>query len=855
MILCPLTALASNPALPEYFVRGIVRDSVTHEALPMVSVAITGKTVGTLTDEKGIFEMTVPNGTKSLTITTQGYGRKVLPIYKNRVNLYEVKLAPEAETLGEVIIKKKKYSKKNNPAVDLMERIRATQDVNDPRRNPYYNYEKYERITLGLNNFTEQSQNNLLFKKMPFMSEHVDTSDVSGKPILTLSVKESSSEVHHRNDPNTTREIVHGVKSEGIDEFTDQDNMRTLTQQMFREIDLYDKDINLLNNRFVSPLSPLAADFYKFFITDSLEIDGEKAIQLSFYPHNKSAFGFVGQMYVVPSDTSMFIRRVTMRVPHEINLNFIQNMYVDQEFVRAADGSRLKVKDDLVLEIQMMPGTPGMYARRNVAYTGHSFDRPANEAEVFAGLGEERLVEGARERDDTFWQNARLIEMPAGEAKVHTLLTRLRSMPFYYYTERTLKILVGGYVQTGGKKSKFDIGPVNSFISGNTLEGLRLGVGGMTTANLSKHFFTRFNVARGFRDHKWKYGLELEYSFNKKRYHSREFPMHAIRINSSYDKDQLGQNYMFTNPDNFVLSWKRMKDDRVTYRLKNTLTYLLELENHFSVTATVGQERQYSSRLIKFNITDIHDPLDYANERPIQHFDVAYGEIELRYAPHETVYQGKTLRITIDQDHPIITLRHRYGPGHGALGNDWGVNRTEASYAQRLWFSAWGYMDVLVKGGHIWSKHTPFTQMFTPNANLSYTVQPESFALMNAMEFVTDSYCQLDLTYWANGAILNYIPFIKKAKLREAFAFRSFWGVLSKRNDPRYNGGMLAFPNDGRGGVGLTDVSKTPYMEVSVGVDNIFKCLRLDYVWRISHRHPGYKIDRAGLRVAFHMTF
>ena len=853
-MLSTLHAQAAEPALPEYFVRGIVRDSVTNEVLPMVSVAITGKTVGTLTDEKGIFEMTVPNATRSLTVTTQGYGRKVVPIYKNRLNLYEVRLSPEAETLGEVVIKKKKYSKKNNPAVDLMQRIRATQDVNDPRRNPYYNFEKYERITLGLNNFTEKSQNNLLFKKMPFLSEHVDTSDVSGKPILTLSVKESSSEVHYRNNPNTTREIIHGVKSEGLDEFTDQDNMRALVQQMFREIDLYDKDINLLNNRFVSPLSPLAADFYKFFITDSLEIDGEKAIQLSFYPHNKSAFGFVGQMYVVPSDTAMFIRRVTMRVPHEINLNFIQNMYVDQEFVRAADGSRLKVKDDLVMEIQMVPGMPGMYARRNVAYAGHSFEAPEDIEGVFGGLGEEVMTEGARERDDAFWQDARLIEMPHGESNVPKLLSKLRSMPFYYYTEKTLKILVGGYVLTG-KKSKFDIGPVNSFISGNTLEGLRLGVGGMTTANLSKHFFTRFNVARGFRDHKWKYGLELEYSFNAKRYHSREFPMHAIRINSSYDKDQLGQEYLFTNPDNFVLSLKRMEDDRVTYRLINKLSYLLELENHFSFTATVAQERQYSSRLLKFGVTDDKDPLLGDRERPLAHFDVAYGEVEFRYAPHETFYQGKSLRITLDQDHPIITLRHRYGPGHGVFGNTWGVNRTDASYSQRIWFSAWGYMDVLVKGGHVWSRHTPFTQMFIPNANLSYTVQPESFTLMNAMEFVTDSYCSFDLTYWANGAILNYIPLVKKAKLREVFSFRSFWGVLSKRNDPRYNGGMLAFPRDGRGGVGITDASRVPYMEVGVGLDNIFKCLRLDYVWRISHRHPGYKIDREGLRVAFHMTF
>ena len=858
-LLLALTAvLASHAApvvAPEYFVRGIVRDSLTNEPLPMVSVSIGGSTVGTLTDSKGIFEMTLPaKSAVNLVITTQGYARKVVPVRKNRVNVYEVRLRPEAQTLGEVVIKKKKYSKKNNPAVDLMQRIRATQAVNDPQRNPYFNYDKYERITLGLNNFTDKSANNSLFKRFPFLLEHVDTSEVSGKPILNLSVKENSSQVHFRNKPRSTREVITGIKRNGIDEITDQESMRIFLQDVLREIDLYDRDITLLQNRFVSPLSPLAADFYKFYITDSVLIDGEKAIQLSFYPHNKSAFGFVGQMYVVPSDTAMFIRRVTMRVPNEINLNFIDNMYIDQEFKRAPDGSRLKVHDDMTLEISVIPGMQGMYVRRNVGYTNHNFNAPADEVEIFKSLAEQRVLPDAERRDEVFWQGVRLFELPPSERKIDVLLRRLRKVPLYYWGEKAIKLLVGGYVQTNGSKSKFDVGPLNTFISGNTLEGLRLRLGGMTTANLSKRWFTRFYGAYGFRDHKWKYGVELEYSFRDKKYHSREFPVHSLRLNSEYNTDQIGQDYKFTNADNFVLSIKRMDNDRVSYHLLNSLTYTLELDNHFSVEARVTQERQYSSRLLHFALSGATDPADPEAERRFGHFDENWAELTLRYAPGEKFFQTKSYRIPINQDAPVITLSHRFAP-KDALGNRWGVNRTEASIAKRFWFSAWGYLDILVMGGHVWSSHTPFTQMFIPNANLSYTVQPESFALMNAMEFVTDSYCSTDITYWANGAILNYIPYIKKLKLREVFSVRTFWGKLSRRNDPRYNGNMLAFPHDGRGGVGVTDVSRTPYIEVGAGLDNIFKCLRVDWVWRVTHRHPGYKIDRGGPRIAFHMTF
>ncbi|MDO5395480.1 MAG: DUF5686 family protein [Bacteroidales bacterium] len=836
----------------KYFISGIVRDSVDNEPVPMASVSIDGSAAGTLSDIRGVFEMTVPDGTRCLIVNSQGYRRKVVPIRKNRVNVYEIKLAPQAETLGEVVIRKKKYSKKNNPAVDLMERIRATQKVNDPRRNPYYNYDKYERITIGLNNITPNSKGkeNAIMKRFPFLWEHVDTSEISGKPILPLSVKETSSQIHCRRSPESQREVITGLKSEGVDEITDQESVRAFLQDVLREIDLYDKDINILQNRFVSPLSPIAADFYKFYITDSMEIDGEKALQLSFYPHNRSVFGFVGQMYVVPSDTAMFIRRVTMRVDPEINLNFIESMYIDQEYERGPDGSRLKTRDDLTMEISVVPGLQGMYARRNVAYDNHNFDRPDDEKDIFGKMAETSIQPQARLRDEEFWRSVRLFELPPAESRISDMLTRLRSNKLYFYGEKFIKLMASGYVATG-HDTKFDIGPLNTFVSGNSLEGFRMRLGGMTTGNLSRHWFTRFYVAHGFRDHKWKYGFELEYSFNEKRFHSREFPVHSVRLNSSYDIDQIGQNYLFTNQDNFVLAWKRMEDNRVSYSRLNKLTYTLELENHFSVIAAVANDCQFSSRLLQFAVTDGSASSGIMTQKNIYSFNETWGELTLRYAPGEKFYQTRSHRLPINLDAPVMTLTHRVAPG-GAFGNRWHVQRTEASIMKRFWFSAWGYLDVMAKGGHVWSSRTPYTQMFIPNANLSYTVQPESFSLMNAMEFVADSYVQTDLTYWANGAILNYIPYVRKLKLREVFSLRTFWGKLSERNNPRLNGDMLAFPGQD---VAVTDVSRTPYAEVGVGLDNILKCLRVDYVWRITHRHPGYKIDRSGVRIAFHVTF
>jgi hypothetical protein len=834
----------ARAATKDYFVRGIVRDAISYEPIAYATVAITGQSVGTVSDATGIFELTIPESTSSLTVTCQGYLKKSVDIHKNRVNLYEILLQPQAQTLKEVVIKKKKYSKKNNPAVDLMQRIRKTAQYTDPKRNPYFNYKKYERITMGINNFTDKMQHNLIFRSFDFLKENVDTSEISGKPVLMLSIKETSADVHWRLSSKSQREVVTGIQSSGIDEIADQSSVRDFLQDVLREVDLYDKDINILQNRFVSPLSPIAADFYKFFITDTVDIEGERCVALSFYPHNKAVFGFVGQMYVVPGDSTTFIKRVSMHVPAEINLNFIQSLYINQEFTRAADNSRLKTKDDMILEVQAVPGTPGLYVRRNVGYADYDFAAPADEQEIYSGLAKRSIHKEAENRDEVFWNGVRLFKLPESERKIGLTMQRLRSTPVFYWGEKAIKLLSFGYIYTGDP-SKFDIGQIKTFLSHSSLQGTRLRLGGMTTAALSKHFFSRVYGAYGCGDHRWKYGLELEYSFNEKKLHSREFPVHSIRLNSSYDVDQLGQHYAFSSADNFFLSLTRMSAaNRSSYNLSNSLLYTLELENNLSFKASINSERQYGSPLMQLQLSDeAHTHLRY--------FDETWLDLEIRFAPGEKFYQTRSHRFPINQDAPIITLSHRLAT-KGLPLTHWNVSRTELRLQKRFWFSAWGYSDVIVKGGHVWSKYTPYTQVFIPNANLSYTIQDESFALMNPAEFITDSYAQADITYWANGAFLNYVPLLKKLKLREVFNYKMYWGKLSAKNDPRCNRDMLAFPDEA---VAEENISHTPYMEASVGIDNILRCIRLDYVWRLTHLNPSYPIDRRGLRIAFHVTF
>ena len=833
-LLTPILAMGQP-----WTIKGTVINAENNEKVPYAAIFVVGTKTGYMANENGEFEIKHNKRTAKIKISSIGYENKEVNISLPIDSILKITLNPQENLLEEVIVTKKreKYSKKNNPAVTFVNKIRSLKEENDPHRNEFYNYDKYEKITLGLNNFAEQTKDKGILAQFKFLNEYIDTSEVSGKPILNVSVKEKASQIIYRKNPKAEKEYVTGIKRNGIDDITDQESMQVFLEDIFREIDLYENDINILQNRFVSPLSKIAPDFYKFYLTDTTMIDGQRCIQLAFAPHNSATFGFVGYVYVPEGDSTMFIKKVSMKIPSSINLNFIDHMFINQEFIKAEDGSRLKIKDDMVMEISVLPGAQGLYARRNTSYSNHNFT-PSQHQHLFDDDRKSIIADDAYIQDDTYWNGIRTSPITKNEEKVGSLLSQLRDVPLYYWTEKILRILVSGYIHTA-PESKIDIGPMNTLISNNDVEGWRFRVGGITTANLNKRLFARGFIAYGTKDKKIKYSGELEYSFIDKKYHSREFPVQSLRLTHLYDVDQLGQQYAFTNKDNIFLSLKRHEDNLMTYHRYTNLEYILELHNNFSLVAGLSHDRQEATKYVPF--------VDGYNNT-YNHYNQSSLKIKLRYAPGEKFYQSKTHRYPINLDAPIFELTHTYSPKN-FLGSMFEINKTEFSAQKRFWFSAFGFADCILKGGHVWSK-APYPNLLLANANLSYTIQPESFALMNPLEFINDSYVSWDVTYWANGALLNYIPLLKKLKLREAFSFRGLYGHLSDKNDPTKSLELFKFPDTAQ----PFKMTSTPYMEVGVGVDNLFKILRVDYVWRLTYRNNP-NIDKSGIRIALHITF
>lgn len=840
IITCTFGSSAQGRTYAKTIIEGNVTDSVSGEPLSYVNIYLKGSDRGVLTKDDGSFVIETSVNFICLQVASLGYNTKEVYVTKGKKNKVNIKLSASSTMLQEVVVKPKKdkYSKKNNPAVIFMERIRNSMERYDPHNHDFYSYDKYEKMVFALNDFSPEQKKNWLTGKFNFIFEFLDTSDISGKPILTVSVKEKVAKHIYRKSPNAEKEIINGIKRAGVDEVFDEESIQRFMEDVFREIDIFQNDVTIMQNRFVSPLSNIASNYYKFYLNDTIPIDGEKCVELSFVPHNNESFGFTGRLYVPVADSTMFIKKVVLNVPKAINLNYVENIYVVQNFIKSEDGTRLKTSDDMTVEFEIIPGTQGLYARRQTGYRNFSFDEQKEYSQYYNKEGKTFVSDIAMLQPDQYWRDNRQIPIKDNEEAMKKLLAKLREVPIFYWTEKVVTILVSGYIKTG-KDSKFDIGPMNTAISANTAEGVRFRAGGMTTANLSKHWFARGYVAYGTSDKKFKYGGELEYSFNEKKYHSREFPIHSIKAEHQYDLDQLGQHYMFTNKDNIFLSLKRKSDTKVTYRRLSKLNYKMERAGGFSFDLGFRHEIQEGTRWLPFE--NGYGDVD-------KNYSQSAFTLTLRYAPGETFYQTKSDRIPINMDAPVFQLTHEYGP-KGMLGSKFTMNKTEFSVQKRFWFSAFGYTDIILKAGKIWSQ-VQYPALMWPNANLSYTIQPESYTLMNAMEFANDQYLSWDVTYWANGALFNRIPLIKYLRLREVVSFRGLYGKLSDKNNPELNNNLYRFPFDSF----AQPMKKQPYMEFGIGIDNILTILRIDYVWRLTYRDTP-NVDKSGLRIQLHFTF
>ena len=832
-------------------IQGVVTDSLTNDPIPYLSVFYEGKGVGSITDNDGNYKVETRKGWNKLTFSAVGYVTKVVNIIPGVTKNLNVRMRPDDIMLDEVVVKPKreKYSRKNNPAVELMKKVIAHKKNNKLSENDYYQYNKYQKITMSLNDVTPEMLEKGMYKKMPFLKDQIELCEETNKFILPISVDETASQKIYRKHPKSEKTIIKGMSSTGVNElFATGDMLSTVLKDVFTDVNIYDNDIRLLQYPFISPISSSdAISFYKFYIMDTTFVDKDKCFHLTFVPNNSQDFGFTGHLYVL-ADSSYTVKKCTMNLPKKSGVNFVDNMDIIQEFEQLPNGEWVLKTDDMIVEMTLMKIMQGFQIRRTTRYSDYAFDELPQQ--LFKRKGAEIKEADAMMRGDDFWNQYRPVPLTQTESSMDMLVKRLEQMPGFKYVIFVLKAFIENFVETGTKEhpSKVDIGPVNTMISNNYIDGLRLRMSAQTTANLNPHLFLKGYYAYGFKDHRSKYMGEVEYSFNKKEYLPREFPKNSITFSYQYDVMSPTDKFLKTDKDNVFVSFKTSTVDQMSYVRNIALKYENETQFGLKTTVEVKHSTDEPTGGLAYITNDDQKTL-------VPEIQTMEASLAFRYAPGETFVNTKQRRIPVSFDAPVFTLSHTAG-FKGVLGGEYNYNLTEIGLYKRFWFSSWGKIDMFVKGGAQWNK-VPFPLLIMPAANLSYILQRETFNLINNMEFLNDRYASLDVSWDLNGKIFNRIPLLKKLKWREAIGFKMLYGHLTDKNNPMKHPGnseLFLFPTrDGRPTSFVMD-PKTPYMECSVGIHNIFKILHIDYVRRLNYLdHPD--ANKWGVRFMVMMTF
>jgi len=818
--------------------KGIVSDKETNEPLLYASIYLTEYGYGTSTDDKGEFSLTIKNfasNKNKLSISSVGYKTELFFLSTSKKEI-DIKLVPQTQNLEEVVVTKQKYRNKNNPAVDLIRKVIENKAYNRTEALEYYENEKYEKVQFAKNDITPDFQKKKVFKHFQFMFENIDSLKNKGTKILPMYLKEDISNYYYQRTPRKVKEVVTAHKAvtfPGFDNKGIQDNIKYL----YQDIDIYDNNILFLSNHFLSPIADLATTFYMYDIVDTIQIENSNYIKLFFGPRNKQDILFQGYLYIT-LDGSYAVKKIELSLNKDINLNWINDVKVIQEFDKAKNNSLMLSSEQISINFGLSKKNSGLFGQKIVRYSNYKFD-PARDENIFKGQSLQ-MNDSANARSNEYWEVHRPERLSRSEAGTYTAMDSLLNLQVIKRAINIAGVVLFGYRDFG----KFEIGPINTFYMYNPIEGVRLRFGGRTTDKLSKKINLESYIAYGFTDKLPKYYVGANWSFTKRNF--MEFPVKSLKMSLQNETQLPGQQMQFLMEDNFLLSIKRGVNDKIFYNKTFKIEHLNEFQNHFSYTLGYKYTNQAPGGNLYFNYTDY---LSHQND--VSNLNISEFYLNLRYAPHESFYQGKTYRVPITSKYPIFELR--FTSGNTLWKNDYNYQNLRFSIRKRFYVSVFGYSDVVWEAGKIFGK-VPYPLLNLPQANQTYSYQIESYNMMNFLEFATDQYTSLLIDHNFNGFFFNKIPLMRHLNLREIVTFKALYGNVTSQNNPAEQSDLFRLPIATDGTPITYTLGKTPYIEGSIGVGNIFKLFRVDLVRRFTYlNNPN--VSEYGIRMRFRFDF
>lgn len=797
-------------------VSGVLKDS-SEEPVPFANVFFKNSQKGTISDENGHFYLESNESHEYLVISFLGYTTKEIQLTRRNTFDLVITLDEDTESLDEVVLYSGKTSKKDNPAIDILRKIWEHRRQNGLKKFNQYQYDKYEKLEFDINTIDSALMKSRLFKGMEFVFDHMDTSHVTGKTYLPIFINESVSQVFGDNLMRREKEILQGNKNSG---FQNNQALIDFVKDIYTEYDVYDNYLKFFDKAFTSPLSRTGIDVYNYILRDSAYIDNKWCYNIVYYPRRKNELTFKGDFWV--NDTTWGIKEINLKASKNANLNWVRDVYIEQEFDVVNDSVFLITRDYFMSDFSYMKkeNARGIYGKRTTMYDNYVFDIPKDKK--FYAENRDPYVYEVFNRPDSYWSEKRMEQLNKDEKGVYKMLDTLTTVSKFktYYSLATT--LASGYYEI----DNFDIGPVFSIIGFNEAEGTRIRLGGRTYFDQNDPWRIEGFAAYGFKDKKIKHGISAKWLIDRRSrltvFAGNRYDVEQMGASLTQSDDVLGRNLA----SSFILS--KGRNDRLSKINLTSAGFSVEPWRNVIVRLT-GSYKTLKSATETFSI-DYKVVEDGVFTGAIKN-DLKQSEIEVAvlYTPGQKTSGYGVERLVVNGgDFPIFYASYGYGM-KGILGGDFDYKKLQFLYSQYWNIGGLGRMFSTLELGKTIGT-VPLSLMNPIPGNQTYFSIDNTFTMLDYYEFVSDTYASLHLQHDLGGRIFSRIPLIRKLDLREVLGFRAVYGTISEDNI-NLNASNIIYqaPDD-------------LYWEWSVGVGNIFKVFRLDFNFRGNYRDaPGVR--------------
>lgn len=797
-------------------IRGVVLDAHTKEPVSFASVYFSNSTSGNATDSAGSFSLIArPNDT--LLVSYAGYETYRLPV--SLIDFDKaIKIELERGGMINAVVVKKKFNK----GLFLWKKIMSRKKLYNRYNLDNFGYEAYNKLEIDIKHFNpEKAKKNFILKPFAFVFDNIDSTSEK-EPFLPAYLIESLSDYAYQRTPKKYFEHIKASNKKGIS----NESITKLMGVMDQNVNVYGNFINVMDKDFIGPFNDNADVYYDFFVPDTQVVSNQRIYHFVFKSKHAGQNTFQGDAWVF--DKTWQIQKISLYLGKEANVNYIDRISVFQEFVPVNDSVYFLNRDKFFADFRALGrNSLTLIGRKTTSYRNIRINSDSL-AHLFEMQNQQEVVttDPNVSKSDSAWQQLRHDSLSTNEKSIYSTIDKLLQMPKFQKLERTLKFIGTGYKNTGN----YEIGPWFNWISSNSWEGTRFRFDIGTNTGFNKNIYLHTYLAYGTKDRVFKGKAEAYWIIKREP---------RIRLHAVYSNDidngisRLGE----VSQDN-VFSFAIRKPN-TTRKFISVKEMRLEEFNEWGK----GLSTEWFFNHVQYDPLKnlpLKESFPVSNGSPLTNFEIA---LKVRFAYMEKFVENDYFRYTLGTKYPVVELLLAKGIP-GVWNSAYSYTKYAASVKDDIKISPYGSLKYKVYGGKI-NGTLPFAFLENHPGNDMYYYNPSAYNLMNRFEYISDKYAGVNVEHHIGSGLFRFIPLTRKLKWRQFWNAKALWGSLTPDN--------LAL-NNGKGD--FKTLNGNTYLELGTGIDNIFKILRLDAVWRVFPTIPGSgKTSRFGLFGSFQFQF